>query len=258
MFLDMKENPFKNARIIAVGSGKGGVGKSSVTAGIAVALAREGYRVGLIDADILGHSIPQIMGTKYEEPDVNDESLLMPVEKHGVKIISMGNLIETNEAFIWRGPMLAKALNQFIYDVYWGELDYMLIDMPPGTGDVPLNIMQSELEIGILIVTTPQGFASGIAKRLGLMAEKAGARVIGIVENMSYFICDNCGKKHFLFGKSESGELCKELGATMLGSIPIVPVSDEKDDENLLLSERNPELAAAFKGIAEKLRSIYK
>lgn len=138
---DEKKDPFVKTRVIAVGSGKGGVGKSTVTANLAVAMSNLGYKVGIIDADILGYSIPQIMGISSERPTMIEKDLIIPVEKLGVKVISMGNLLEKDEPIIWRGPMLGQVLSQFIYDFYWGELDYMFIDLPPGTGDVPLSLM---------------------------------------------------------------------------------------------------------------------
>ncbi|TYQ18110.1 UNVERIFIED_CONTAM: ATP-binding protein involved in chromosome partitioning [Acetivibrio alkalicellulosi] len=252
---DIRQNPLQGIRMIAIGSGKGGVGKSSVTVGIAIALRKMGYKVGIIDADILGFSIPRIMGIKYKKPVIIEGKLLMPIEKDGIRIMSMGNLVEKDDAFIWRSPMLAKALSQFIYDVYWGELDYMLIDMPPGTGDMPLNIIQSNPNANILIVTTPQEFASGVSKRLGLMAKKADCNIIGVVENMSYFICDNCDKKHFLYGEGKTENLCKELDTVILGSLPFVKIEEELNyvEDKKDPSDKTSETAFAFKDIAQNI-----
>lgn len=228
-----KKDPFKNTRVIAIGSGKGGVGKSTVTANLAVELSQMGYDVGLIDADILGHSIPQILGIKDKKPMVVDGGMMLPVEANGVKVISMGNLVDKDEALIWRGPVLGGILNQFFNDVYWGELNYMLIDLPPGTGDVPLSLMQQLPNAEILIVTTPQITAADVAKRLGFMASKTNSKVMGIIENMSYFICNNCEEKHYIFGKEEGKKLSKELHAPLLGEIPLSTLVREDGDKGV-------------------------
>ena len=234
-----KKEPFKNTRVIAIGSGKGGVGKSTVTANLAVTLANKGLKVGLIDADILGYSIPQIMGIRNVKPMPLDEGLMLPVERHGVKVMSMGNLVDGDQALIWRGPVLGGILEQFYNDVYWGELDYMLIDLPPGTGDVPLSLMQQLPKAEILIVTTPQITAANVAKRLGLMAAKTNSKIIGLIENMSYFVCDNCDEKHYIFGKDEGGKLSKELNVPLLGHLPLVTAIRE-DSDNGVLSVTDP------------------
>lgn len=252
-----RKDPFANTKVIAVGSGKGGVGKSTVTANLAVAMSSIGYKVGLIDADILGYSIPQIMGINNERPTVIEEGAIMPIEKNGVKVISMGNLLENNDALIWRGPILGQILSQFIYDVYWGELDYMLIDLPPGTGDVPLSLMQSLPKAEILIVTTPQITAASVAKRLGFMAAKTDNKIVGVVENMSYFICDSCKEKHFIFGEGEGQKLSDELGAEYLGEIPLMTSIREGSDEgNVLAGNINTEIGQIYNKIAKKLEHL--
>lgn len=249
-----KANPLKNTQVIAVGSGKGGVGKSSVTAMLALTLGKMGYRVGLIDADVLGYSIPQILGIRKEKPTMVEGTVLLPIESNGIKVLSMGNLVDNDEAFVWRGPMLGKVLEQFIYDFYWGELDFMLIDMPPGTGDVPLSVMQMIPETKVLIVTTPQPFATGVARRLGSMAAKMGNDVVGIIENMSYFICDNCDKKHDIFGKGETETLCGSMGTRLLGKIPFVPLDDKPESgESFSDFTTRQELTDAFGTIAQNL-----
>lgn len=254
---DEKKDPFANTKVIAVGSGKGGVGKSTVTANLAVAMSSIGYKVGLIDADILGYSIPQIMGLNKEKPTIIDEGMIMPIEKEGVKVISMGNLIEKNDALIWRGPILGQILSQFIYDVYWGELDYMFIDLPPGTGDVPLSLMQSLPKAEILIVTTPQITAASVAKRLGFMAAKTKNEIIGIIENMSYFICDNCLEKHYIFGKGEGEKLSAELNATFLGDIPLMTsIREGSDKGNVLSGDINTEIGQIYNKIANELKHL--
>jgi len=251
---DEKKDPFAKTRVIAVGSGKGGVGKSTVTANLAVAMSKLGYKVGIIDADILGYSIPQIMGISNERPIMIEKDLVMPVEKLGVKVISMGNLLERDEPIIWRGPMLGQVLSQFIYDFYWGELDYMFIDLPPGTGDVPLSLMQSLPKAEILIITTPQITAASVAKRLGLMADKINNRIIGVIENMSYFICDNCSKKHYIFGEGEGKNLSAELNTEFLGEIPLLTAIREGSDKGSILAGYiNTEIGQIYSRIAKRL-----
>lgn len=249
-----KKEPFKNTKVIAVGSGKGGVGKSTVTANLAVVLKNMGYKVGLIDADILGYSIPQIMGISGVRPMILDENIILPIERNGVKVISMGNLVDKNEALIWRGPILGGILKQFSEDVYWGDLDYMLIDLPPGTGDVPLSLMQQMPKAEILIVTTPQITAATVAKRLGLMAEKTNSKIIGVIENMSYFICDKCGEKHYIFGEGEGEKLSDELGTKFLGQIPLVTSIRVDSDKGVpAVIENESSVAEYYKSIAERL-----
>jgi len=251
---DEKKDPFAKTRVIAVGSGKGGVGKSTVTANLAVAMSKLGYKVGIIDADILGYSIPQIMGISNERPIMIEKDLVMPVEKLGVKVISMGNLLERDEPIIWRGPMLGQVLSQFIYDFYWGELDYMFIDLPPGTGDMPLSLMQSLPKAEILIITTPQITAASVAKRLGLMADKINNRIIGVIENMSYFICDNCSKKHYIFGEGEGKNLSAELNTEFLGEIPLLTAIREGSDKGSILAGYiSTEIGQIYSRIAKRL-----
>lgn len=249
-----KEEPFKNTRVIAIGSGKGGVGKSTVTANLAIVLSKMGYKVGLIDADILGYSIPQIMGIKHVKPMMIEGELLLPVERYGVKIMSMGNLVEKEGALIWRGPILGQILDQFFNDVYWGELDFMLIDLPPGTGDVPLSLMQQIPKAEILIVTTPQITAADVAKRLGFMATKTNSKIIGLIENMSYFICGNCKEKHFIFGKAEGEKLSRELNTELLGEIPLVTEIREGSDigEPTVIDDKSG-VYDIYKSIVERL-----
>lgn len=252
-----RKNQLKDARVIAIGSGKGGVGKSTVTANLAVTMAEMGYKVGLVDADILGYSLPQIMGIKNVKPMTIEGGLILPIEKNGVKIISMGNFVEEDQAIIWRGPILGGVLEQFLYDVYWGELDYLLIDLPPGTGDVPLSLMQKLPEAEIVIVTTPQITAANVAKRLGLMANKTNSKIIGLIENMSYFKCNNCGEKHYIFGKDEGERLSKELNTELLGEIPLITAIREDSDKGVpSVLDLHSEIGSIYKGIVERLVSI--
>lgn len=247
----------KNTSIIAIGSGKGGVGKSTVTANLAMALNKLGYKVGLIDADILGYSIPQIMGIKNIRPVVIGENTIIPVDKDGVKVISMGNLVEEDQALIWRGPILAGILKQFLTEVYWGELDFLLLDLPPGTGDIPLSLMQEVKEAKFLIVTTPQITAKDVAKRLGLMANKTDTEIIGVIENMSYFVCDKCSEKHYIFGEGEGEKLSEELGVKFLGEIPLRKEIREGSDKGILPTlDIDSEVSKAYRGIGEKIANV--
>jgi ATP-binding protein involved in chromosome partitioning len=211
-------------------------------------LSKLGHKVGLIDADIMGYSVPNILGINYVRPTFIEDGLILPIEKFGVKVISMGNFAEENSPVIWRGPMLGKALQQFIYDVYWGDLDFMLIDLPPGTGDVPLSLIQMMPEAELLVITTPQVTAANVSQRLGLMASKTKSKITGVIENMSYFICDNCGKEHFIFGKGQSMQLAKKLAADLLGKIPMINISDE---EHQIID--NPDIAKIYRDITDKI-----
>ena len=247
----------KNTSIIAIGSGKGGVGKSTVTANLAMALNKLGYKVGLIDADILGYSIPQIMGIKNIRPVVIGENTIIPIDKDGVKVISMGNLVEEDQALIWRGPILAGILKQFLTEVYWGELDFLLLDLPPGTGDIPLSLMQEVKQAKFLIVTTPQITAKDVAKRLGLMANKTDTEIIGVIENMSYFVCDKCNEKHYIFGEGEGEKLSQELQVEFLGEIPLRKEIREGSDKGILPTlDIDSEVSKAYRSIGEKIANI--
>ena len=189
--------------VIAVASGKGGVGKSSVTANLACALAAEGHRVGIVDVDVWGFSIPRMMGVSGKPVAFNN--MMMPLESHGVRIISMGFFVPEETPVIWRGPMLHKAVQQFLGDVYWGELDFLLADLPPGTGDVSISMAGFLPGAQMLVVTTPQEAARKVAERAGKMAVQTHLRVCGVVENMSYFICPHCGERTHIFGEGGAG-----------------------------------------------------
>ena len=205
--------------IIAVSSGKGGVGKSTVAVNIAIALAKQGARVGLMDGDIYGPNIPRMMGVS-ESPPVRNEKIV-PLEAHGVKLISLGLLIDRDQPAIWRGPIIMKIVNQFLRDVDWGQLDYFIVDLPPGTGDAQLSLVQATLVKGAIIVTTPQDVSTGDALRGAKMFERVNVPVIGIVENMSWFICPHCDERTNLFGEGGGKRLADELGVPLLGEIPL-------------------------------------
>lgn len=246
--------------IIAVASGKGGVGKSTVTANIAVSLAKMGFNVGLLDADIYGPSAPIMFDVAAERPlsvNVDGKSKMKPVENHGVKILSIGFFTKPNQAVIWRGPMAAKALNQMIFDAAWGELDFLLVDLPPGTGDIHLSIMQSLPITGAVVVSTPQNVALADAKKGVAMfqQESINVPVLGIVENMSYFTPEELPEnKYYIFGKQGAKNLSEDLQVPFLGEIPLVQSLRESGDigHPAALQTATP-LEAAFEEITRNV-----
>lgn len=207
--------------VISIGSGKGGVGKSTFTANFAVTLAKKGYKVGIIDADIYGPSVPMMFNKRNLRPKSNDEQRIIPLESYGIKFISFGSFIHEDEPVVWRGPMLGGVLNQFFFETDWGELDYLLLDLPPGTGDVQLSMVQNIEVDGAIIISTPQDMALLDARKALHMFDKLDIHVIGMIENMSSFICDGCNKEHFLYGTGGVSLACSELGAGYLGKIPM-------------------------------------
>ncbi len=215
-------------KIIAVSSGKGGVGKSTVTTNLAIALAKAGFHVGLMDADIYGPNIPRMMGVDEAPPVKNDK--IQPLLAHGVKLISLGFLIERDQPAIWRGPIVMKIITQFLRDVDWGRLDVLLVDMPPGTGDAQLSLVQATQVAGAVIVTTPQEVAVGDALRGAKMFERVGVPVLGVVENMSYFESPDTGKPLAIFGSGGGRRLAEELKIPLLGEVPLYPPVVEAAD----------------------------
>ena len=242
-------------RVVTIGSGKGGVGKSSVTANTAVALARLGKDVAVIDADVWGYSIPKMLG--METPPQGISELIIPPSAHGVRAISMDFFVPPDEAVVWRGPMLHKALDQFLADVFWDEPEFLLIDMPPGTGDVAISLSQFLPGAQSVIVTTPQITAQRVAKRAALMAAKVNQEVIGVVENMSWFTGDD-GKKYPIFGEGGGVALADELGVELLGSVPLLTALREGADGGRPVASAAPgsEAAAAFDAIAQRIIDI--
>lgn len=214
--------PDSRTTVLAIGSGKGGVGKSTVTANLAAGLAARGHSVGLLDADIWGFSSSRMVGTSAK-PTVIDERLIVPLEAYGFKMISMGNLVEDDRPIVMRGPMLHKILQSFLSDVHWEEPEYLLIDMPPGTGDISLSLSQFVPGCSIILITTPQQAAEKVAERAGHMAVKVGMKVAGVIENMAYAICDHCGERTHPFGTGGGQELAQTFGAPLLGRIPLDP-----------------------------------
>ncbi len=253
--LDMSKNLMvpgvKN--IIPVASGKGGVGKSTVSANLALALASTGATVGLLDADIYGPSIPIIMGIK--EPPRQKGNVIMPVTEKGIKVISMGMFMKDDQAVMWRGPMLAKMVEQFLSNVDWGHLDYLIVDLPPGTGDVQLTLCQSVPITGSVIVSTPQDLAFNVARKAILMFNKLKSPVLGIIENMSYYTCSSCGHQERIFGKGGCEKAVKEFNIPMLGNIPLATNVRKTADEGRPVVFSNPDSqeASAFLRAAEKM-----
>jgi ATP-binding protein involved in chromosome partitioning len=230
-------------RVIAVSSGKGGVGKSTVATNLAIALAASGARVGLMDADVYGPNVPRMMGVNAPPPVVNEK--IIPLEAHGVKVISLGFLIERDQPAIWRGPIVMKIVTQFLRDVAWGQLDYLLVDMPPGTGDAQLSLVQATHVHGAIIVTTPQDVSTGDALRGAKMFQRVNVPVLGIVENMSWFECPHCGKPTPIFGTGGGKRLADELELPLLGEIPLYPRVQEGADRGMPIVVAEPEAAAA-------------
>jgi ATP-binding protein involved in chromosome partitioning len=253
-----KEIPFAQpgslTRVYAVASGKGGVGKSSVTVNLAAALAASGHSVGVLDADIYGHSVPRMLGTEARPTQV--ENMIMPPTAHGVRLISIGMFIEGNTPVVWRGPMLHRALQQFLADVWWGDLDVLLMDLPPGTGDIAISVAQLVPNAEILVVTTPQQAAAEVAERAGSIASQTHQHIVGVVENMSYLPCPHCtpeGREHRLeiFGRGGGQRVADGLARTLgtdvplLGEVPLDPRLREGGDQGLPLVLADPAAPAS-------------
>ncbi len=242
-------------RVLTIASGKGGVGKSSVTTNLGVALADAGKTVGIIDADVWGFSIPKMLG--IDRPPTIVDQMIMPPEAHGVRAISMDYFVRPDQAVIWRGPMLHKALEQFLVDAYWGDIDYLLIDMPPGTGDIAISMSQFLPRAQALVVTTPQPTAQRVAKRAALMANKVNQEVLGVVENMAWFTGDD-GKRYEIFGAGGGQLLADELEVPLLGQIPLVPAMREGADAGIPVTLAAPgsDAAVAFGSLAERVDEL--
>ncbi len=251
----------KNVKnIIAVGSGKGGVGKSTIAVNLAVALARTGARVGLIDADIYGPSIPIMFGLVDHRPsgqEKGEKMVITPVEKYGLKLISIGFFVDQSKALIWRGPMASKALSQLFTDVEWGELDYMVIDLPPGTGDIPLTLIQDFPVTGLIIVSTPQQLALADVRKAAdmFMHDQIRIPILGLVENMSYFIPpDDPKKKYYIFGETGGKKFSDELNINFLGQIPIVPeITESGDTGTPVATDPGTPVTAVFDELASRV-----
>lgn len=242
--------------IVAIASGKGGVGKSTVSANIACALAQMGAKVGLMDADIYGPSIPIIMGVEDASPQADEKKeRLIPIEQYGVKIISMGFLQPPGSAVIWRGPMISKAVQQFLRDVDWGELDYLVVDLPPGTGDAQLTLAQNIPLSGAVVVMTPQDLAAAVAVKAVAMFKRLNVPILGIVENMSYFLCPTCNSRHDIFSHGGGEQAAEALHVPFFGGIPLASDIRSEADEGTPSVVINPggPYAQIFREVAEKI-----
>jgi len=249
--------PGNRTRPLLISSGKGGVGKSSVTVNLAVALASQGYKVGIVDADIYGYSVPRMLGADRDPVVIDD--MLVPPENHGVRCMSIGYFVPEGQAIIWRGPMLHKALEQFLADVFWDEPDFLLIDMPPGTGDIALSLSQYLPRAEVYVVTTPQPAAQKVARLSAAMAEKVNLPVRGVIENMSWFT-GNDGERYEIFGSGGGKDLADELGVPLLGQLPLVQQLREGGDDGNPITVAHPEseLAQAFQAIARTIATELK
>ena len=241
--------------IIAVASGKGGVGKSTFSVNLSVALKSIGMKVGLLDADIYGPSIPRMMGVS-KKPEMNENKKLIPVENYGIKCMSIGFILDSEAPTIWRGPMVMKALEQMFNGVEWGTLDYLIIDLPPGTGDAQLTLAQSSKLSGSIVISTPQEVALTDARKGINMFKKVNVDILGIVENMSYFICDNCNQKHYIFSKDGVKKEAEESNIPFLGEIPIDTNLRIQSDNGIpaLIDNPDGEISKKFISIAKNLK----
>jgi ATP-binding protein involved in chromosome partitioning len=242
-------------RVIGVSSGKGGVGKSTVTVNLAIALAQAGHQVGLLDADVYGFSVPKMLGTDHDPVVLGD--IVVPTSAHGVRCLSMGYFVPDDQPVIWRGPMLHKAIQQFLTDAYWGLPDFVLIDMPPGTGDVALTLADVMPRAEIIVVTTPQPAAQRVAQRSAFAARRLKLSVRGVVENMSWFTGDE-GTRYELFGSGGGATLAADLGVPLLGQLPLVPAVRLGGDDGRPVTAVDPdgETAQAFRAVADKLAAL--
>jgi ATP-binding protein involved in chromosome partitioning len=249
-----RPNPFTDSRtrVLAISSGKGGVGKSSVTTNLAVALAQRGHKVAAVDADVWGFSMPRMLG--IDRPPTVIEDVIVPPEANGVSLISMGFFAREDQPVVWRGPMLHKALEQFLTDVRWDEPDFLVVDMPPGTGDIAISMAQFLPRAEVLVVTTPQPAAQRVAQRAAYMARKVNLTVTGVIENMSWFRCDH-GEAYRLFGEGGGAELADDLGVPLLGQVPLVPELREGGDDGrpIVVARPDDEASVVFRTIAERV-----
>jgi ATP-binding protein involved in chromosome partitioning len=254
-----RTNPFarpgSSTRVLGISSGKGGVGKSSVTVNLAVTLARRGHKVSVLDADVYGFSVPKMLGIGHDPMVIDD--LLVPPVAHGVGCMSIGFFVGDDQPVMWRGPMLHKALEQFLVDVHWDDPDFLVVDMPPGTGDVAMSMAQYLPRTEIFVVTTPQAAAQRVAQRSALMAKKLKLTVRGVIENMAWFTGDD-GKRYELFGSGGGGSLAEDLGVPLVGQVPLVPALRAGGDVGLPVTVTEPtgDVARALEETAERIEAL--
>ena len=241
--------------VIAIASGKGGVGKSTIAANLALALSAEGARVGILDADIYGPSQPLLMGLQGQHPEKSDGKSLIPLENHGIQTMSIGYLVDADQAMVWRGPMVSQALKQLLNDTTWDNLDYLVIDMPPGTGDIQLTLSQKVPVTGAVIVTTPQDIALLDARKGVTMFQKVGIPILGIIENMAIHVCSHCGHAEHIFGEGGVAKMSKDFGVDVLGSLPLDMAIRIASDQGTPTVVANPDskVTHMYKDIARKV-----
>jgi len=254
----VQEKMTKVKHKIMIMSGKGGVGKSTVTANLATALAKKGYKVGILDSDIHGPSIPKILGIQGKHPETTETGFHPVTTPHGVKVISMDLLLSDSEKpLIWRGPLKMKAIRQILSDIEWGELDYLLVDLPPGTGDEPLNIIQLMPEMdGAIIITAPSDLSQYVVRKAVSMARRMNIPIIGIIENMSGFVCPNCGERYEILGSGGGKKISEEMNLNFLGQIPIDPKITENTDQGtpFIINDPESQTVKIFNGIVQKIQ----
>ena len=245
-------DPASRTRVVLIASGKGGVGKSSLTANISIALAQRGHSVAVIDADVMGFSIPRMLGVEHGPTQI--DRMIVPSEVHGVRCISMGSFAEDETPVIFRSPMLHKVLEQFLTDVFWDDPDFLVVDLPPGTGDIALSLMQFMPRCEVYVVTTPQPAAQRVAQRIAFMAEKVNVEVKGVIENMAWFTGDD-GKHYELFGAGGGEELAERLEVPLVGQVPFVPALREGSDDGrpVVVAAPDSEASVAIRAIAERI-----
>jgi ATP-binding protein involved in chromosome partitioning len=249
-----RANPFTDSRtrVLAISSGKGGVGKSSVTTNLAVALAQRGHKVAAVDADVWGFSMPRMLG--IDRPPTVIDDVILPPDANGVSLISMGFFAREDQPVVWRGPMLHKALEQFLTDVHWNDPDFLVVDMPPGTGDIAISMAQFLPRAEVIVVTTPQPAAQKVAQRAAYMARKVNLSVVGVIENMSWFRCEH-GEAYRLFGEGGGTQLAHDLDVPLLGQVPLVPELRAGGDDGhpIVVAEPDDEASVVFRSIAERI-----
>lgn len=238
---DSQRKAISARNMIAIASGKGGVGKSAVTVNLALALAQTGAKVGVLDADIFGPSLPTMMGNKDEKIEFTEQQKMLPIERHGLYVNSLGYLVDAGDATVWRGPMASRGLEQLCFDTLWPELDYLLVDLPPGTGDIQLTLSQKLPVTGAVVVTTPQEIALADARKAVSMFRKVDVPIFGLVENMSFYQCHSCGDKDYIFGENGGLNLAQDIQAPLLGQWPLSRVVREQFDQGLPLLVKQPE-----------------